>query len=361
MRVLVLAPYPLGRAPSQRFRWEQYLEPLAARGIVLEPSPFLAPEAMNVIHREGAWAAKGRATIQGAARRVRDAAAARRYDLVLVHRESLPVGPGWVERVLRTRGVPYAFDFDDAIYLRAASRANQRLSWLKAAGKTASVVAGASLVLAGNDHLADWARRRTSRVSVIPTTIDTDLYRPGADRGGAAGAPCIGWSGSHSTIEHLRLLEPVLRDLQAERGVRIRVIGDPSYRPAGLTIESLAWSAATEVEDLRPIDIGVMPLPDDEWARGKCGLKALQYMALGIPTVMSPVGVNTTIARDGSAWLADTPSEWGQALRTLIDDPALRHRLGAAGRVRVEQEYSVRATLPLWEHALRAASDSERA
>ncbi len=194
MRVLVLAPYPLERAPSQRFRWEQYIEPLRGRGIVLEPSSFLDARGLDIVHLPGAWPAKSAATAAGVRRRVRDALAARRYDLVLVHRESLPLGPALFERLLMASGVPYAFDFDDAIYLPAASDANRRLAFLKGAGKAVRVIRGASLVVAGNQHLAEWARRHTKRVTMIPTTIDTEVYRP-VSRARQTQV-CVGWSGS---------------------------------------------------------------------------------------------------------------------------------------------------------------------
>ena len=354
MRVLVLAPYPLNSAPSQRFRWEQYIEPLRERGIWLEPSTFLDGRGMDVAHRPGEWYAKAVAIGAGFRRRVADAAHARRYDLVLVHRESGPVGPAWIERALRAAAIPYVFDFDDAIYLPAASAANQKFAWLKGHRKVANVVQGAAMVLAGNHDLAGWAARFTGNVEVVPTTIDTDRYvraeRPREPQ------LCIGWSGSPPTIVHLKLLEPVLRELQRERAIAIRIIGDASYRMDGAVIQALPWKADSEIHDLSRIDIGVMPLPDDEWSRGKCGLKALQYMALGIPTVLSPVGVNREIARDGAAILASTHAEWVEALRTLIDDQALRSRVGVAGRARVEQEYSVHAVLPRWERALRTAA-----
>src|SRR5437660_3327578 len=198
MRVLVLAPYPLRRAPSQRFRWEQYVEPLRERGIFLEPSSFLDDAAMDVVHQGGVWREKAGATTRGGLRRLRDAIKARDYDLVLVHRESFPFGPAWFESLLARRRLPYIFDFDDAMYMPATLAGNHALAWLKASGKTRGVVRRASLVLAGNDHLADWARRQNERVRVVPTTIDTDLYcpvsRPTPER------VCIGWSGSLSTI-----------------------------------------------------------------------------------------------------------------------------------------------------------------
>jgi glycosyltransferase involved in cell wall biosynthesis len=278
----------------------------------------------------------------------------RRYDLVLVHRESLPVGPPWVERILGSAGVPYVFDFDDAIYLRASSDANRRLAWLKYPSKTATVVRNARVVIAGNEHLANWARRSAADVVVIPTAIDTDVYRPAPPR---MGPLCVGWSGSPSTIQHLEQLAPVLSELQRERGVRLRIIGDSGYTIDGAAVDAVPWREASELEDLRAIDIGVMPLPNDEWARGKCGLKALQYMALGIPAILSPVGVNRAIARDGAALLASTAAEWRSALRALLDDEQLRVRTGRAGRVRVESEYSLDTALPLWERALRSAAD----
>jgi glycosyltransferase involved in cell wall biosynthesis len=349
----------LGRAPSQRFRWEQYVEPLRRNGISLEPSSFLDDRGVDVAHAPGEWAGKTATIAAGFGRRLWDALVARRHDLVLVHRESSPVGPAWVEWWLRAAGVPYVFDFDDAIYLSAASAANRRFAQLKSPRKVVNVVRGAQRVLAGNSHLAEWASAYSASVDVIPTTIDTDIYQPVTRP--YTGTVCIGWSGSPSTIEHLRLLEPVLLDLQRERGITIRVIGDSSYKLDGAIIDAMDWNAHTELGDLSPIDIGVMPLPDDEWSRGKCGLKALQYMALGIPTVLSPVGVNCEIARDGAAVLAGSHAEWGEALRALIDDPDLRTRFGDAGRTRVETEYSVHAMLSHWECALRDAAERSEA
>jgi glycosyltransferase involved in cell wall biosynthesis len=313
---------------------------------------------MSIIHRPGSLTGKARLTLAGAARRLRDTAAARRYDLVVVHRESLPLGPAWVESILRTLGVPYVFDFDDAIYLGDTSTANRHLGWLTAPGKTITVISGASGVLAGNEHLARWASAHNHRVTVIPTAIDTDRYQPVSMRD--QDPVCIGWTGSMSTIPHLELIAPVLRELQLEEQVRIRVIGDPQFQISGAKVESLPWRRESELEDLSQIDIGVMPLPDDEWGRGKCGFKALQYMGIGIPAVLSPVGVNVAIAQDGAAILASTAEEWKGSLRSLIADPALRAELGAAGRRRVEEAYSVQVVLPQLERALRAAADNGR-
>lgn len=357
MRVLVLATYPLRAVPGQRFRFEQYLEPLAAHGIDLDVSCLLGSDMMRLLHEPGNVGRKASSVIAGALRRVADLRRSRRYDAVLVAREAYPLGPGWVEAMLRVLGVPYIFDFDDAIYLTNFSAANRLVAPLKFASKTTAIVRGATLVLAGNEHLAAWARRHNDNVRVVPTTIDTELYAPRTP-GDTGGVPCVGWSGSTTTIQHLATIAPVLREMQRRHGARLRVIGDASFTIAGAEVDARAWCEATELQDLRGIDIGVMPLPAEEWAKGKCGLKALQYMALGIPTVMSPVGVNVEIAAGGAALLAGSPQEWTAALDRLIGDPALRRELGAAGRRRVEERYSVAANVDRYVSAIRSATRS---
>ncbi len=356
IRVLVLAPYALRRAPSQRYRFEQYIEPLRRQGIHMEASSFFTAAAMDVIYAPDRWAEKGRWVAAGMLRRARDLLVARRYDLVLVHREAWPLGLATVERLLQALRCPYVFEFDDAVYMARSSDANRPLARWKRGSKAESIAAGAVAVIAGNEHLARWARRHSDRVTVIPTAVDTDAYRPLASSRRAGGPLCIGWTGSLSTVAHLGTVAPVLRDLQRERGVALRVIGDPSFRIEGARVQAVPWRESTEIEDLRQIDIGIMPLPDDEWSRGKCGLKALLYMAMGIPAILSPVGVNTRIARGGAALLASTHEEWSRALRSLIDDPGARERLGEAGRRRVEEEYSTRSVGPRYAAALRGAA-----
>jgi glycosyltransferase involved in cell wall biosynthesis len=357
-RVLLLAPYPLRTTPSQRFRFEQYIEPLRTLGIDCEVRPLLDPETVKILYRPGYLARKAGVVLRGALARLRDLASARSFDAVFVHREAYPLGYPLVERLLGVLGLPYLFDFDDAIYLSNASAANRFIAPLKFAQKTAVIAKHAALVIAGNQHLAQWARQFNQNVQVIPTTIDTQRYAPVPRR--REGPLCLGWSGSVTTIEHLRPLSPVLRRLQQQHGVRLRVIGDPSFSIEGASVEALSWSEDREVDDLSQLDIGVMPLPDEEWARGKCGLKALQYMGLGIPTVMSPVGVNSEIASGGAAQLASTEAEWESILTGLLRDETARLALGKAGRQRVIERYSIEANLPAYAEAIRRVARGAR-
>ena len=352
--VLVLTAHPQGTVPGQRFRFEQQREALADRGIRLNVSSFLSADMSSRVYRPGGYAFKVGAFLHGTGTRIRDLLSARDYDVALVHKGATPLGYPFVERLLASFGIPYVFDFDDAIYLPLISEANRIVAPLKFARRAEVIARHADLIVTGNRYLADWAERHNRNVRVIPTTIDMRIYRSLAPREPGDRPVCVGWSGSSHNVRHLNLLAPVLRDLQKEAGIMIKVIGDPDYRIAGAEVRATRWQEATEIADLTDIDIGVMPLPDDEWARGKCGLKALQYMALGIPTVMSPVGVNTEIARDHAALLASTDYEWRAALRKLIADPALRRELGERGRRRVESEYSADVAAPLWADALRS-------
>ena len=243
-------------------------------------------------------------------------------------------------------GVPIVFDFDDAIFHSYKSPSNGYLTYLKFPGKTGEICRLSTHIMAGNQYLADYSREFNRHVSIVPTTIDTDKYQL-VERPLDPKPLTIGWSGSFSTIQHLDTLRDVLQELARYESFRLRVIGTPAYEIDGVDVEPIQWKAETEVEDLSEIDIGIMPLPVDNWSKGKCGLKALQYMALGIPTVCSPVGVNSTIIEAGvNGFLAGSRNEWLEKLRLLMHEPELRQKIGAAGRRTVEREYSAQVVAP---------------
>lgn len=340
--MLVAAVHPPGRAPSQRFRIEQYVDYLAENGIETEFAPLLRDSDYATVYGSGAVARKAAIAMRGVARRAADVGRLRSFDIVFVQREAIQLGTAAFERLAARSRAKLVFDFDDAIWLPNASEANRRLAWLKRPQKTGDIIERSDLVLAGNRYLADYASRFSDRVEIVPTTIDTDRYLPPAKAAGDT--VCIGWTGSMTTIQHFGRVVPVLHRLREKYGdrVRFKVIGDPTYRVEELGIQGLQWREQTEVQDLSDVDIGIMPLPDDDWARGKCGLKGLQYMALEIATVMSPVGVNEEIIDQGrTGFLAGDDDEWLARLSQLIDSPDLRARLGEAARQTVVERYSV--------------------
>jgi glycosyltransferase involved in cell wall biosynthesis len=346
MRVLALVPSVFDTAPGQRFRIEQWDSLLRESGVEIVYEPFECEELHSIISSRGRALAKSRLVIKGLVNRAGALIGMRDYDAVYVFREAALLGPAIFEYWVKLSGVPMVFDFDDAVFVPYDSPANGSWSKLKFPGKTRTICRLSSHVMAGNPYLAEYARRVNSNVTIIPTTIDTDKYTPGRSAPESA-TPVIGWSGSFSTVQYLDILREPLQRLAAREKFRLRIIGASNYRLDGVDLEVMPWRSQTEVEDLRVIDIGVMPLPDDAWSRGKCGLKALQYMALGIPTICSPVGVNSDIIQDGvNGFLASTADEWIEKLTALLRAPDLRKRLGSAGRRTVEAKYSARSQVP---------------
>jgi glycosyltransferase involved in cell wall biosynthesis len=345
MRLLAIVPSVYDTNPSQRYRIEQWEPLLRGRGVEITYKPFESEALHEILYKPGRTAAKLRLVAEALARRSRDVRGARDFDAVYVLREAALLGPPVFERWLARSGVPFVFDFDDAVFVPYVSPSNGYLSYLKFPGKTRAICRMAAHVMAGNEYLADYARAVNGRVTVIPTTVDTEKYtvEPRAPNE----APVIGWSGSHSTAQHLSTLKGALRRLAERERFRLRVVGVPGFEMEGVEVESVPWRSATEVEDLRPFDVGIMPLPDDKWSRGKCGMKALQYMGLAVPAVCSPVGVNSEIIRDGvNGLLASTDDEWVEKLSRLLRSPEERARLGRAGRETVEARYSAAVQAP---------------
>jgi glycosyltransferase involved in cell wall biosynthesis len=360
MRVLALVPNVYDISPGQRYRIEQWEPLLRERGVEITYAPFESQELAATVYAQGRLVQKLRLATKGLRQRFSLMSDVKAYDLVYIFREAALLGPAVFERWIHRSGVPYVFDFDDAVFVSYKSPSNGYLSYLKFAGKTKTSCRLAAHVMAGNPYLAGYARRVNENVTIIPTTIDTEKYKPlSYDR--KPGPIVIGWTGSHSTVQHLNTLRETLSRLARKTTFRLRVIGTPSYQINGIDVEARSWRANTEVEDLTNIDIGIMPLPDDKWSRGKCGLKALQFMALGIPTVCSPVGVNTDIIQDDeNGMLAACEDEWINKLSILIDSPERREQLGRAGRRTVELKYSAVSQAPRVHEIFKSAAQTSR-
>jgi glycosyltransferase involved in cell wall biosynthesis len=346
MRILALMPSLFDTSPGQRYRFEQWDPLLRERGADITYAPFEDEELHALVYQPGMMGKKLRLVTRSLARRLALVRKVKDYDLVYILREAALLGPPVFERLIHQSGVPIVFDFDDAIFVSYRSPSNGYLSYLKFASKTKTICRLASHVMVGNPYLAEYARQVNDRVTVIPTTIDTEKYRVPPPNN-SSGPPVIGWTGSYSTVQHLDTLRGALKKLAERESFRLRVIGTPAYDCPPVDVEAMPWRANTELEDLGAIDIGVMPLPDDRWSKGKCGLKALQFMALSIPTVCSPVGVNTDIIQDDqNGFIAGTEDEWVDKLSRLLRSRELRQRLGHAGRVTVEQKYSAITQAP---------------
>lgn len=350
MKILFLVPYPLKQAPSQRFRFEQYLKKMEQSGALIKIESFLLSQNWLVFFDVGNFPGKLAALFHGFFRRALTLLTATKYDFVFIHREAAPIGPPIIEWILaRILKKKIIYDFDDAIWMTDKKNENwleEKIRWRK---KIASICRWSYKVSCGNEYLCAYARQFNDRVILNPTTIDTaavhnrQLYPGVLNKKESQSEIIIGWTGSHSTLKYLDDLTAVLRQMETQHeNTSLLVIAN---RQPEFLIERVIfkpWSVGTEIIDLLEVDIGIMPLPDDVWARGKCGFKALQYMALGIPTLASPVGVNSTIIQHGvNGFLCSTASEWVESLNLLIGDPALQKKIGEAGRQTVEKYYSV--------------------
>jgi glycosyltransferase involved in cell wall biosynthesis/peptidoglycan/xylan/chitin deacetylase (PgdA/CDA1 family) len=307
----------------------------------------------KIFYSKGKYLGKFFILLKSVVTRIKDVLRADSYSIIFIQREAFMLGSIIFERLLCRSKAKTIFDFDDAVWLDQLSEfsANKKLSWLKRPSKTASIIKKCDLVFAGNKYLRDYALQYNSNAVVVPTTIDTHEYKPVPKS--ENGTVCIGWSGSHTTIEHFMFAIPMLKKLKQKYGDKIRfvVIGDKNFVEPELNISGLPWRKEDEVKEINQFDIGIMPLPDQEWTKGKCGLKGLQYMAMGVATIMSPVGVNVEIVQDGvNGFLAGTEEEWIEKLSLLIENPELRKRLGSKGRRTVEQNFSVDSVKDVYLH-----------
>lgn len=335
LRVLALASYPIESA-SSRYRITQFIEPLAARGIDVTFSPFLDSALFADLYQPGRLLRRLPRLAMATLRRVGAIVRAARADVVFVQREAMLFGPPLVEwlaaRVLRRRMI---LDLDDATYLSYRSPVYGPMATLmKWPGKTDRLIRWSSIVTCGNPNIAADVRSRGAEAIVLPTVVDTRVFHP---RENTNDVPVIGWLGTHSTYPFLERLTPVFEQLAREHRFRLTVIGS-----GRADVDAHPWSMEHEAEDFRSFDIGVYPLIDDAWNARKSALKAVQYMALSVPFVMSPVGICATMGiPDETHLLATTDQEWLTALRRLLTDAELRTRMGRAGRRFAEERYSL--------------------
>lgn len=292
--------------------------------------------------------------VSGYINRIRAMLTARSFDLIWIEREVLPWVPQLAERVLLPRRVPYAVDFDDAVFHRYDAHPSAFVRMVLGS-KIDRLMSRAAVVIAGNEYIADRARAAgTRRVEILPTVVDLNQYEARGPAG--PGCPVIGWIGTPQTQSFLEVASQALVELRRRRDFRLLLIGADRRALPALTFDELTWSEETEAASLRKLDIGIMPLTETPFAKGKCGYKLIQYMACEIPVVASPVGMNATLVTHGrNGFVARSAREWVESLDTLLSDQALRARMGAEGRRLVAEQYSLDVAAPQLVRILREA------
>ncbi len=343
-RILFLCPYPHGGCPSQRFRFEQYLPILEAQGYEVRQEPFFDVATTRIVHHAGHTGTKVGGVLKGFARRLALLREARDFDFVFIHLEAAPIGPPIIEAALFALGKKVIYDIDDFIMVPRTQRVNRLAASLRWRSKVAWIAKRARKVVGVNPFLVDWARQHNPDVRLIPTTIDPSRHRPPPERTARA-RTTLGWTGTRTTARYLEVVREALAELDRTHDFTLRVICDTDPGFALKHYEFVPWREKTEIEDLWPIDIGIMPVHDDGFSKGKVGFKAIQFSALEIPSVVSDIGSGREVVEDGVTGLVveNTTEAWVTALRRLIERPEERRRLGAAARDRILRTYSIPA------------------
>jgi hypothetical protein len=352
-RILALMKYSK-LAASTRQRLLQYEPYLNAHGIEVEMAPLFGDDYITALSR--GRKASVFSIAKAYAGRVRDILRSRCCDLLWVHHEIFPYLPGRFDEMISLFGKPIVYDFDDATFHKYDSHVNPAIRKLLG-NKLAPLLRRATACSCGNAYLKAYADRYCNNAVVIPTVVDTRKYVPGGDMRGER-PPVVGWIGSPSTWVMVEPILPTLLSELAKYGATLRVIGAGPRAQGIIGVDTREWSEEREVADVQGMDIGVMPVPDTPFARGKCGYKLIQYMACGLPVVASPVGVNCEIVDHGeNGLLATTPSDWSGALRMLLESARLRREMGERGCERTAARYSLASQEPRLLALLRSACE----
>ena len=343
--ILVICPFPQGVAAGQRLKYEQYFDHWRQNGYDITVSPFMDMPMWKVVYTPGNYVAKVLGTLRGHLRRVRDIFRIGQYDLVYVFMWVTPLGTSTSERILRALSKRLIYDIEDNVMMETRNELNPFIEFFKSTGKTKYLIRTADHVITSSPFLNDYCLplNQYKACTYISSSVDTDRFLPTNvytnDR-----KVTIGWTGTFSSKIYLDLLRNVFLALRKRCDFRLRVIGNFKYELPGIDLEVIQWTRDKEVEDLQGIDIGVYPLVSDDWVLGKSGLKAIQYMAFGLPTVATNVGTTPRIIRHmENGCLVKTDDEWVETLASLIENPELRRRLGTAARTTVLQNYSIHA------------------
>lgn len=353
MKVLFIEPYPI-EGPSSRYRVEQYIPYFRKSGIKCIVRPFVSLKFYKILYKRGFYFRKVLFFLQSSLKRFIDIFIAIRCDVIFIHLEAFPFGPPLFEWLLAKFDKKIIYDLDDAIYLRTTSSANRFLKNFKWPSKIKEIIKMSKHVITCNEYLANYARKFNKNVTTIHTLVDIDKFVP--KNKDVTHDITIGWIGSHSTTPYLVGLKNVFFRLSKKFKFNLKIVGaaDHNIKIDGIKIINLDWNLKDEIEQFQSLDIGVYPLPNDEWIRGKTGFKTIQYMSVGVPCVVSKVGTNKDIIKDGiNGFLVETEDEWVEKLSRLIEDTELRKKIGLAGRETVKEKFSLTVNVPRYFEILQ--------
>ncbi len=346
MKILFIEPYPT-EGPSSRYRVEQYVPYFKDNGITCTVRPFLSSSFYKIIYKKGFYLQKIIFFLQSSIKRFNDIFTAINSEIIFVHLEAFPFGPPVFETMMFLFGKKIIYDLDDAIYMGITSPQNTLLKYLKCPSKVKKIIRISDHIITCNAYLADYARKYNKNVTIIHTSVDTEKFIPKINDN--KHDITIGWIGSHSTTRYLEELKDIFYELSKRYSFSLKIVGaaEHNIKIPNIKIINMNWGLKDEIEQFQSLDIGVYPLPDNDWTKGKTGFKTIQYMSVGVPCIVSDTGANRDIVQDGvNGYLAKTEDEWIEKLSNLIKDPMLRKNIGLKGRKTVEERFSIAVNAP---------------
>lgn len=358
MRVLVLTPYPYGTTAGPRSSFELWERVLADAGIALEYAVFETDKLHRIIYEPGRVAAKVSEMARSYIEFVPKARRARDFDAVLINREATLIGPALIERWVARQGVPLIYHLDDPLYIPYRSPSNGALSYLKCFGKVGTLCKISKVVVGNSPSHVAFARSHNRNVWEIPSVVDADLYTGWTPSAPGNGRTAIGWSGSPSTVANLQVVREPLRQVSQRPDIDVVLIGARDFGVPDVPHTAIEWRAESEVKDLQNLEVGLVPVPLTPWTPHKFYLKLVQYMALGIPPVATPLGSNPILIENGeTGFLANDAASWRRAILRLVEDYELRERMGKAAAEVAHERYTLQANAEKIVAAFRSAID----
>lgn len=354
MKVIFIVPYPT-EGPSTRYRVEQFMPYLEKNQINCRIRPFVSRRFYKILYKKGHLEKKIFYLFISTIRRLLDMFIALKYDIIFIHLETFPFGPPFIEYFWWMLGKTIIYDLDDAIYMKNKSIANKAFRFLKCSFKIPHIIKLSRRVIVCNRYLKTYTQQfiDESKIDVIHTAIDTKKFDVKKNQKNKR--LIIGWIGSHSTAVYLNQIKRALQGLAGKYDFLLKVVGaGTNIEIPGVKIENIKWTLENDVENFQTLNIGIYPLPENEWIKGKTGFKTIQYMAVGVPCVVSSLGSNRDIVEDGkNGFLASNDKEWIEKLSSLIEDSYLREKIGLAGRKTAEEKFSVEANAPKYLEIFR--------
>lgn len=351
--ILVICPMHVGYAPSQRLKYEQYFNHWEQNGFTITVAPFMSLALQKVIYKKGLYFKKAMGMLSGYYRRLKLLSQIKKYDIVYVHLYVTPMGPALFERLVCNRAKKIIFDIDDLVFLKNDKAEPWYALLLKGRKKPLYLMQKANHVITCTPYLDEFVRKYNSNTTDISSTINTDTYIP-VNKYTNDNKLVIGWSGSHSTVRMLETILPIFQKLNQHIDYKLLVMGTTNFKIESVDVECVAWSEDKEISTLQRMDIGLYPLPFEEWIKGKSGLKALQYMALGVPAIATNIGCTDRVVQEGeTGFLVKEHEEWIEKIIYLANNPNERKRMGGNGRQRVDNYFSIKANEALYLNILK--------